>query len=435
MSHLDEGTLHALLDGELDLHEVREIQAHLGSCTACDSRFQAAKDVYGEADRLVTSVQFPGAMKGMKQQEIPAAAAAAPPPSPAAASAGGKKRRIEAKPVANVGAPQVVILPEQNDWPQRRRRWLAGAKWAAVFCVAIGAGFLASEARKNSGPAGGAIRAADSDEPNWVVSQDEMTEGESLPGSSEFRRVQEAAAPTPKKAEPKPPAVARVAQSRPATEVKAKDTAAEDTATDLAKAAGVLGAREEQPAESDEVLPAAQGQENIRAEAAEALAQLDAQRRRDRAAAATAALDRQRRETAARQSAAPAAGQAQVAAAPPPPPPPPTLEQRSGIYLRIGLDEAARQLGRPVHVIEGLSAQFMGLVQGSQAPGADDNRPAVRVVYQDTQARMILLDQQRIRPGQTWPASATQWSVGEIGLALHGDVPGEVLRNLRPRVR
>ena len=27
VSHLDEGTLHALLDGELDLHEVKEIQA------------------------------------------------------------------------------------------------------------------------------------------------------------------------------------------------------------------------------------------------------------------------------------------------------------------------------------------------------------------------------------------------------------------------
>lgn len=439
MSHLDEGTLHALLDGELDLHEVREIQAHLGSCTACDSRFQAAKDVYGEADRLVASVQFPGAMKGRRQPEAPAAAAAAaaPSPSPAVESAGGKKRRIEAKPVANVGAPQVVILPEQSDWPERRRRWMSGAKWAAVFCVAVGAGFLASEARKNSErAAGSAIRAADSDEPKWVVSQDEMTDAESLPAplagaykaTNGFRAVGESAPAPVKKAEPKAPVVAQ-ARAPAAPDSRVKDTVAEDTATDLAKTAGVLESREE-PAESDEVVPTAQSQENIRAEAAEALAQLDAQRRRDRAAAATATLDRQRREAAARQT-IPPAGQVQAAAAPPPP----TLEQRSGVYLRIGLDEAARQLGRPVHVIEGLNAQFMGLVQGSQAPGADDNRPAVRVVYQDTQGRMILLDQQRIRPGQTWPASATQWSVGEIGLALHGDVPGEVLRNLRPRVR
>jgi hypothetical protein len=439
MSHLDEGTLHALLDGELDLHEVREIQAHLGSCTACDSRFQAAKDVYSESDRLVAAVQFPGALRGMNQAEPdPAPAADAPAPPPAAPA--GKKRRIEAKPVTNAGAPQVVILPEQNDWPDRRRRWTATAKWAAVLFVAVGAGFLASEARKNSDRS--AIRAADSDEPNWIVSQDEMTEAEStsmpVAGADKangFRVVGETAAPRApsvppqKKPEPKAAPVASAPESRAAADSRVKDTVAEDTATDLAKTAGTVEPREEQPAEADEVQPAA-AQENIREEAAEALAQLDAQRRRERAAAATAALDRARRDAVARQSAG-AGAQVQAAAAPPPP----TLEQRSGIYLRIGLDEAARQLGRPVHVIEGMSAQFMGLVQGSQVPGADDNRPAVRVVYQDTQGRMILLDQQRIRSGQAWPSSGSQWAVGEIGLALHGDAPGEVLRNLRPRVR
>ncbi len=420
MSHLDEGTLHALLDGELDLHEVREIQAHLGSCTACDSRFQAAKDVYGESDRLVASVQFPGALRGQNRAEAAPTIEASPRPS---AVAGGKKRRIEAMPVTNAGAPQVVILPEQNEWPDRRRRWIAGAKWAAVLFVAVGAGFLASESR-NSSAGGSAIRATDSEEPKWVVSPDEMTEAESLPRNA-FRAVKETAAAPEKKAAPKAPAPV-------AADSRMKDTVAEDTATDLAKTAGTLGSREEQPAETDEFEPAA-SQENIRAEAAEALAQLDAQRRRERAAAATAAIDRTKRDAAARQ-ATPAASQVQAAAAPPPPPPP-TLEQRSGIYLRIGLDEAARQLGRPVHVIEGMSAQFMGLVQGSQVPGADDNRPAVRVIYQDTQGRMILLDQQRIRPGQTWPSSGVQWAAGEIGLALHGDAPGEVLRNLRPRVR
>jgi hypothetical protein len=121
--------------------------------------------------------------------------------------------------------------------------------------------------------------------------------------------------------------------------------------------------------------------------------------------------------------------------APPAAPAPRTLEQRSGIYLRIGLDEAARQLGRPVHVIEGMQQQFMGLVQGSASPGADAARPVVRVVYQDNQGRMILLDQQRIRPGQTWGTGETRWVTGEIGLALAGEPGPEILRNLRPRVR
>ena len=61
MSHLDEGTLHALLDGELDLAEVREIQTHLGICAACDSRLQDVKQFLAEADRLVGALETPTA--------------------------------------------------------------------------------------------------------------------------------------------------------------------------------------------------------------------------------------------------------------------------------------------------------------------------------------------------------------------------------------
>src|SRR3954454_5478100 len=68
MSHLDEGTLHALLDGELDLAEVSEIQMHLGSCVACGSRLQEVKQVLAEADRLVGPMEVP-------------AGAATPPPA------------------------------------------------------------------------------------------------------------------------------------------------------------------------------------------------------------------------------------------------------------------------------------------------------------------------------------------------------------------
>ena len=59
MSHLDEGTLHALLDGELDLHEVKEIQAHIGSCAACGTRLREVKEFHGEADRIVGVLELP----------------------------------------------------------------------------------------------------------------------------------------------------------------------------------------------------------------------------------------------------------------------------------------------------------------------------------------------------------------------------------------
>ena len=58
MSHLDEGTLHALLDGELETNEVAEIQAHLGSCSSCGLRLREVKEFYGEADRLIASVDL-----------------------------------------------------------------------------------------------------------------------------------------------------------------------------------------------------------------------------------------------------------------------------------------------------------------------------------------------------------------------------------------
>ena len=58
MSHLDEGTLHALLDGELETTEVAEIQAHLGSCSACGLRLREVKEFHGEADRLIAAVEL-----------------------------------------------------------------------------------------------------------------------------------------------------------------------------------------------------------------------------------------------------------------------------------------------------------------------------------------------------------------------------------------
>lgn len=403
MSHLDEGTLHALLDGELELHEVREIQAHLGSCTACDTRLQAAKDVFGEADRLVASVQFPGSVKAPRaeaervEETLPTAATAAP----------RRERRIEPQVVGSVDEPQVMILPDENTWPERRRRLLAAGRWAALLLVAVGAGYIASEARKDAQPTAVSLEQA----PTAYVSPEETSRPDTMVASAgpAAKSGSDTAAVRPRAATPPPP------EPRPRQ--------AEDQGAEVADAPAPAPRNDRRQVAPERVEDAAT-QEDIRAEAAEALAELDQQRRRDRAAAATAAIDQARREEL----------EAEPAAAPTPPPPR-TLEQRSGVYLRIGLDEAARQLGRPVHVLEGLNSEFMGLVQGRQSSGADSGRPVVRVVYRDSQGRMILLDQQRIRPGQNWPSGGTQWTVGEIGLRLHGDAPTTVLQNLRPRVR
>jgi anti-sigma factor RsiW len=427
MSHLDEGTLHALLDGELEMSEVKEIQAHLGSCSACGTRLRQVKEFYGEADRLVAALELPGA---------------------AAASGASRGRtatlepRVEPEPVPHTPeGPPPIFLPDNPDWTERTRRLLVPMKWAALLVVAIGAGFLASEVRREHAPAPLPADAFDTTAP--VLSAQEATpQPHSGTVAGSVDRLEARSNVT--RAEPAPAA-------QPSPLAKAKDTAEE--VVDSAQAANdqevELADRTDQPVvkrASAREAPAAPAPGNVRNEAARALEELDRERRKQRAAAATAALDSARRgEQAARQApnrsatgVAPTTPAPAPAPAPSSAPPQRTLEQRADTYMRIGLDEAARQLGRPVHVIEGLSPLFMGLAQGRTSPGADPSRAVVRVVYQDAQGRLILLDQQRLKAGQDTTAPAggqPHWTMGDVLLHLHGEIGPEVLRTMRARVR
>src|SRR4051794_27785361 len=132
MSHLDEGTLHALLDGELDLAEVSEIQGHLGSCVACGARLQEVKQFLAESDRLVGALEVPAA---------PAIAPAAAEPSrarPARNSPPPSMSRHEPDPWES----PVILLPDPNDALAGRKRWLKAFRWAAMIAVVVGGGRL-----------------------------------------------------------------------------------------------------------------------------------------------------------------------------------------------------------------------------------------------------------------------------------------------------
>ena len=60
MQHLDEGTLHALVDGEVDSEELGAIQAHLETCADCRVRLDEARAMAGEAEQLVEAIEVPG---------------------------------------------------------------------------------------------------------------------------------------------------------------------------------------------------------------------------------------------------------------------------------------------------------------------------------------------------------------------------------------
>jgi hypothetical protein len=458
MSHLDEGTLHALLDGELDTHEVAEIQAHLGSCSSCGLRLREVKEFLTEADGLIASVNLDSAATPPPRiSPMPAApSAAAPSAAPEEPAPPAPRPEPAAQPAAqpagwepwNEPPPPVLLIPENESVADRRMRRMRRLGWAAILLVIAGAGWM--EARKMM-PVGPLPADSTISRTTAVVSPEETSprpdSGASTGTANAYAGRADSALPrstalaTRKPAAP-PPARPSATGSTRAAKPASPAPAAEDTGTKTLASRDEAGADSTPTASEDGRTPdsasdgaqtdakSADKQETedlatVRARASEALADLDRERRLKQAAAATAALDAQRRTA-----------QPQAARAPAPAPTPPTLEQRARIYLRIGLDEASRQLGGPTHVIEGLSPLFMGLVQGTAVPGADDRRAVVRVVYQDSQGRLILLDQQRLRSGQPVPqATALSWTIGSTAMWLNGEAPPEVLRTYRPRVR
>jgi anti-sigma factor RsiW len=416
MSHLDEGTLHALLDGELELAEVREIQLHLGSCAACGSRLQDVKQFLAEADRLVGVLEVPAsthAEDSMPHEPLshqPASAAPDPQPRPMREPLSWEE-------------PPVLLLPDPLDGQERRRRWMRGLRLAAMIVVVVMGGKLLANALRPGKP------------------QLQFTERDLAPKAatapavvSQEERTRPATPPPPVVAsrQPRPAQPARAPVSKPAAAAKvvAKDPAP-DTSSDQVDSVAT-GSEDTTP--TDEVLAAAAPESESTAGGTDQATRQDADLETRRAAAAALAeLDRERLRSRANAatSALPPTQTVEAPAAPR------TLEQRSQIYLRIGLDEAVRQLGRPVHVIEAMSPQFIGLTQGRNVPGADPARPVVRVVYLDPRGRMILLDQQRMRAGQA-PGAASgslRWTLGDVMLYLHGEPGADVLTNLQRRVR
>ncbi|HEY8256345.1 MAG TPA: zf-HC2 domain-containing protein [Gemmatimonadales bacterium] len=438
MSHLDEGTLHALLDNELANSELMEIEAHLDGCNACSARLRAAREFLDEADRLVGSVQF-GRFAGTAAPV--AAAASAPPPKaeriPVTAAAAPRPR----EPLPAEDVSPVLLIPDNPEASPLLSRWPRIVGWAASITFAVSAGYLINNLAKETTTPAATPTAVATAAPATTNNETDGLARSSQPlrrdsGAQSTTLVAEdtrsPAAPPPAADKPIAAAPAKPAQPKP----DLKKESAPSKGRQLAGAIGAADSADEKAKTADAVTPddstdAAEEratreveQEAIRAQAAKALTQLDRQRRANRAAAATAALDRAEALRLTAQS------------APAPAPPPPTVEQRTQVYLRIGLDEASRQLGGPVHVIEGMSPLFMGLAPGRASAGADTTRPVVRVVYQDPQGRLITLDQQRSRPGQpATPGASGSWSLGDLTMRLSGEAPTEVLRSLRARVR
>ena len=304
MSHLDEGTLHALLDGELDLHEVKEIQAHIGSCAACGTRLREVKEFHGESDRLVGLLELP---------TTPSRRTAPTESEPGQYGDSPVDRRRTPRNLprtsGQVNEPPPLLLPENPAY--HRGGLIRRMRWAALLLVTVGAGYMVSQMGRPSNFAFegelAPIRQGDST-PGAVLSSEEdasATAAGGAAGETLLMARKSAPAPEPKTAAPVPRRVApRPAPAAPTPAEKAPTAANEaladraDEVPDLA-VAGAAADTEQTPdpeqtdveaaVAADETEPATE-RRNVREEAALALRELDRERQVERAAAATASI-------------------------------------------------------------------------------------------------------------------------------------------------
>jgi hypothetical protein len=456
MQHVDEGTLHALLDGELPAEEAAQVRLHFATCPSCSARLDEARQLLAETERLVSALELPDA----------APQAARPNAAPVSRAAAGTVADVLVPPSPSTPLPPldpVVLIPENPTSREVRRSRLRYMAWAATVVVAVGAGYVGMTQRS--------LMQARSSDAHVDLSPDEFTTIQGAPARSDSAATlaltdSDVTAPPPRSAlaketpavAPAPPSKTEArsqppaqppAESKPAvaSRAEAKEKLSEAPAADRTRPAApapapVAAAAPAQPPAEPLGTTRQDGAESVQANrqtAAEATAELDRRRTRERAAEATAALERQlaerraaeereRQLAAERAAATPAPAAANDAAAPGP--------------TRIGLDEAARQLGGPLHAIDGLARQSVTLLPGNSIEGADPERPVVRAVYTDRSGVPLFLDQQMARPGQgpatpqTGRAGRQVWVKDGVLLILHGgNLTADSLKSLARRVR
>lgn len=455
MPHLDDATIHTLLDHELDSAEQRAVESHLAQCEQCAARVAEERSIVSGAEELIASLDDDRERSSRTSGVASGEAEATPQRSDA-----GSEKRSEAAflhPSAEPKAkgPPVVLVPERMGVGEGRLRWPLAA--AALIVIAAGAGWLVL---RSSGP----------DEPATNLAFDTISQAEA---DSISAAIMNSPAALPARSPAGFDSASELAGApAPATivsEDSARDSitrAAPDSRTGRAfpadLALGVTGGGSS-TADAEATRLRAEAAESARAESTqlavrESLAA--AERTRDSLAqlAERRAADSVRQEIALRNAEEAARrDRAERALESPPPQPlarpaaaaavPPreqvTARQREQSAMRlgpIGLDEAAEQLGGPVHAIDGMRYSSLSLVPPSNLPGADPTRPVVRATYVGVDGSTIYLDQQRMLDGSGEGDTeevfrASGWYIGSVKLRLTGDVTFDSLAVLVSKVR
>jgi hypothetical protein len=468
MSHVDDGQLNALLDGELPGPEARAVESHVATCADCRRRLEEARAFLHEANSLLDSLSplaagtpSPAVPSEQRSQEParpsrqsvpvrpvggladlpggeagsvrpPAPPAPKPPLTPAASTSALKDpprkvmktvREIAVDIDGRTGmapgiSPMFADEPPaaatgQHARPARRGLDLEKLAWAANIVLALGVGYLANEVRwmhEERAPIG-AARA------ETVLVRQPLRDAVRVPPTTLSRRATGA-------------------------RTSARQTgAARHTATTAttAKPPNARGSK----AAPGATRPGAPGDVVSRQPAAELRA--DAVQGAGASAGAPAPLpSRPQPATAGTNS----FGRSRAT----------SLDEPAAAFrptpgfTRITMEEAVRTLSGSIRQIDGMTPTSIESGGGRLVAGSDASREVVRVNYSDQYGRRFALDQQLaepragpafngIMPGDTLVASAAgggsrvRWLDGKFWLSLSGPVPGNEIRALVGRVR
>lgn len=479
MSHVDDGQLNALLDGELPAAEARAVESHVATCADCRRRLEEARSFLDEANSLLETLSpgaaasAPLAPAGPRAQEParpsrqsvpvrpvgsladlpggesggarpPAPPAAKPPLAPAASAPPGQPPRKVAKTLREIAvdidgrtgmAPGIspVFTDEahaaasgEHVRPARRGLDLEKLAWAANIVLALGVGFLANEVR-------------------WMHSERQPQLAQQ-PAVVETVTVR-APASTPTAAN-RADRAGRQTQTGIATRgSRSTSGTRHGTAAPIAKSPNARGPK----TAPGTLRPAPAGDLATRQpRAPDALASAEQQAPRNAPAAAA-----QGAGAAGGAQPAPSRALALTAA--------PTSRQRANAldaaavrgtpgFTRITMEEAVHTLSSSIRQVDGMTPLSIESGGGRLVPGSDASREVVRVNYADQYGRRFMLDQQLaepragrafngIIPGDTLVAptadggSRVRWLDGKFWLSLSGPVPAGEIRALVGRVR
>ena len=119
MQHLDEGTIHAWLDGQLPRDEAQRVEAHVAECRQCADAVAEARGLIAASSRILT------ALDSVPREVVPNQAASF-------------RAAEEAARAADVVADAFVPLQEAVRRP--RRRWFNGVSLAAAAAIVVAIG-------------------------------------------------------------------------------------------------------------------------------------------------------------------------------------------------------------------------------------------------------------------------------------------------------